>query len=559
MAAVYALACGVAVAASWRRAVLGGKLAALPLGKPRHDHINGWSILALALAVSLIAGLAAWAAAGQSNGEASLSSELGAVVVFGLAIAFVIAALAPALARVIAPRGLGGFARAATTAVRPFGLVISAIDSVLVFAVAEAAGAHRKNIFVRYAMLGGVIIPSAVLGYYLSAPWGLVPIAGGFVVAIAISRRWAWIEDDREIYMLNHRYTGAHIRIGFAQDLRDEALLSFMSLFFLVPLALWQVHKVWPFLFDITSGPPIQFWDWIGYFGTELAKAVPFVDWAEIYQVQGVARIHPTGVGRHVVFATRVLVDLVFLAALLQALSISARNAKQMELFRAGTLDRLDPFIEPREFRKLVRRQGGRWGLDQPALDAFPKYDGVRLAELSDPIHHPISLAAIALRRRDHTDDAARFHEQLLERAFQKTKDSGAIEEVLNAIRMTGDALHYDTLDHVRIELNGNRAMNRARERLLKMVAEAPASPDRTATLKSALLGISDQAGTQLRESVRDSIASARQIALRALSAMAMAGDPNAIAVIDQVASTDPAGQLRREAEGILAALRRGG
>lgn len=555
--------CAIPFLAAWRRAVVDGRLPATPMGQPKHDHITGWGFLALAFVVTVIVALAAWAAS-DADADKQINSEWGVIVVFGLAIAFVLAAILPLIGNALGPgvvKTLGSVLAPLNWAAKPFGAILSFLDSILVFAVAGGAGAAQPWLLVRYFFLTCSILPCALLGYWLPEPWGLVPIAWGFVVAISISRRWAWIEDDREIYMLNRRYNGAHVRVGFAQDLRDEALLSFMSMFFLVPLALRQAH-LWcaaqgaP-LFEIDPQAQINLLDWIGYYGTELAKAVPFVDWAEIYQVEGAAPIEANSAeARHAVFATRVLVDLVFLAALLQALSISARNAKQMDLFRAGVMDRLDPFIEPREFRRLVHKdETGQWAIQEKAVADFPKYDAIRLAELSAPEHHPISIAAKALRRRDGSDDSARFHEQLLERAFHKKKDADAIDEVLTAIRMTDAAVEADELDRARIELNNKRAMNGVRENIARLIVRASDATARMAAIKSILVG--ENATSDLpADAVRDAVAPVRRIALQALKAQAASGDREAIALIDRVADGDPAGNLRREAREILASLR---
>lgn len=561
----FAACCSIPFLASWRRAIRDGRLPAIPTGTPKHDHISGWSFIALASVIGIIVGLAYWAAADELT-DRRIHTDWGLAVVFGLAIAFAAAALLPLILNASGPNGaqrtIARLFLPITLLARPFGLLLSFIDSLLVFAVAGGAGAAQPWLIVRYGLLFLSIVPCAVLGYWLPAPYGLIPIAWGFTVAISISRRWAWIEDDREIYMLNHKYSGTHLRIGFGQDLRDEALLSFMSMFFLVPLALRQAH-MWSEemnepLFQIAAGMSPHLFDWIGYYGTELAKAVPFVDWAEIYQVEGAAPIQAESpAARHVVFATRVLVDLVFLAALLQALSILARNAKQMALFEAGVMDRLDPFIEPREFRKLVRRStDGTWEMNPDTIATFPKYDALRLAELSAPEHHPLSIAAKALRRRDGSDDAARFHEQLLERAFQKKKDADSIDEVLTAIRMTDCPIQFDDMDRVRVELNQKRAMNGVRETLMRMVANAPDSPERTAALKSALVGDSPFVEGRPADEIRDAVAPVRRIALLALKPKAMANDPSAIAIIDAVASSDQAGNLKREAKDILGEIR---
>ncbi len=560
---IFIAGCATPFLAAWRRAIIDGRLPATPTGHPRHDHITGWGFLALAFAVSVIVGLAAWATA-DSEAEKQIDSEWGVIVVFGLAVAFVLAALLPLFGNALGPnvvKRFGALLAPLRWVAMPFGAILSFLDSILVFAVAGGAGAAQPWLFVRYFFLFCSIVPCAVLGYWLPAPWGLIPIAWGFVVAISISRRWAWIEDDREIYMLNRRYNGAHVRVGFAQDLRDEALLSFMSMFFLVPLALRQAH-LWSAaagapLFEIDPNAHINLLDWIGYYGTELAKAVPFVDWAEIYQVEGAAPIRAeSSEARHVVFATRVLVDLVFLAALLQALSISARNAKQMDLFKAKVMDRLDPFIEPREFRRLVARdESGQWAVQEEALKAFPKYDALRLAELSAPEHYPINIAAKALRRRDGSDDSARFHEQLIERAFDKKKDADAIDEVLTAIRMTDSVVDADDLDRARIELNHKRAMNGVRENIARLIVRATDTQARMAAIRSILVGESNWSDLP-SDQVRDAVAPVRRIALNALREPALAGDREAIALIDRVADNDPSGNLRKEARAILATLR---
>lgn len=556
---IFAAACCLPVLTSWRRAVLDGRLPATPNGQPRHEHITGWGFLALTGVIAVIVGLAAWASADESA-DRHIHSEWGIIVVFGLAIAFVSAAIAPLVLNSLGPdsvlRRAGSLAAPFLWIAHPFGSALSFLDSVLVFAVAGGAGASQPSLLVRYALLFASIFPCAVLGYWLPAPWGLIPIAWGFVVAISISRRWSWVEDDREIYMLNRRF-GAHLRIGFGQDLRDEALLSFMSLFFLVPLALRQAHG-WSVqfddpLFDVDASATVGLLDWIGYYGTELAKAVPFVDWAEIYQVEGEAPISAERAeARHVVFATRVLVDLVFLAALLQALSISARNAKQMELFKANVLDRLDPFVEPREFRRLVHRtESGVWEIIPEAIEKFPRYDAIRLAELSAPEHQPINIAAKALRRRDGSDDSARFHEQLIERAFQKRKDVESIDEVLTAIRMTDASIDADDLDRVRIELNGRRPMNNAREDIMRLILRAADHQARFAAIRSALIGQSNNV-EGAADAIRDSVAPVRRIALEGLRPALTSGDRDARTLVEVVSQTDPAPNIRRIATDML-------
>lgn len=162
--------CAVPFLAAWRRAVLDGRLPALPTGAPRHDHIDGWSFLALAIVVSTIVALAAWAAADEST-DRRIHSDWGIGVVFGLAFVFVVAALTPLVINALAPNGVSKkvavvFAPIALIA-KPFGLLLSFIDSILVFAVAGGAGASQPWLAVRYCLLFLSIFPCAALGYWL--------------------------------------------------------------------------------------------------------------------------------------------------------------------------------------------------------------------------------------------------------------------------------------------------------------------------------------------------------------------------------------------------------
>ena len=84
------------------------------------------------------------------------------------------------------------------------------------------------------------------------------------------------------------------MRIGFSQDPRDEALFCFAAMLLIIPVALRAIFLgLEPQLdYQISSNDYIgldshNYWSWLSLFGTELAKAVPFVDWAEIFRVEG--------------------------------------------------------------------------------------------------------------------------------------------------------------------------------------------------------------------------------------------------------------------------------
>jgi len=540
-AAAFGLACAPAIITSWIVSILAGRLPPRPGSTPKLNHISGWSFLILAVPIALIVALALWAAASPDGGRA-INATWGIIVTAGLAVLFIFAAWAPSWNL---QRRAGWLLSILRPLVTPFGLLMSIIDSLLVFVVATAAGASRHTWQMRYFILAGFLLPCAMMGYWLAAPWGLIPLAAGFAIAVSLSRRWAWIEDDRELAMLNGRFVGPHLRIGFEQDLRDEAMLSFMSMFFLVPLALRQIQG-WQTIFDMGQADLDNVLDWIAFYGAELAKAVPFVDWAEIYNVHGDAGIR-TGdqpLARHVIFATRVLVDLVFLAALLQALGISARNAKQRELFTTGALNRLDPFIEKSEFRNLVRRgTDGEWQADDEAIASFPEYDVIRLGELSDPAQPmAMQVAAKALRMKQGGSTSAEFHDELLRRSMTPKRDREAIMEVVQAIRGAGPERQVYELDQARRALNGAVRMVEARTSVMRLLVDAPQSPERTLALLEAV-----QAGPQ-----RDSLGPVRAVAVAGLASPAANDEPGVRTSIRHTAGKGDTDVERKAAKAIL-------
>lgn len=543
-AAAFVSAVVIAVSASWIRSIFDRRLPARIGGDPRHAHISGWTFIIIIGATGLIVALATWAASSEAN-RATINADWGERILIALAIAFVLAALAPALRLAdVASGAIGLVGRL----ISPFGRALSIIDSILVFAVAGAAGATQQSLFVRYSSLFGTLGACAAMGFWLEPPWGLAPLGWGLLVAIAISRRWAWIETDRELAMLNRRFVGPHLRIGFGQDLRDEALLSFAFLLLLVPLGLRQA-QIGAFdahyeLFNVTLQEAENLRTWIGFFGTELAKAVPFVDWAEVYDVGGADdAIVRSEASQHFVFVTRILVDFVFLAALLQALSISARNAAQRGLFYEGQLDRLDPFLEPREFRKLLRRgRGGRMEPDPELVVAFPHYDPIRLSELAGEDRDPLMRRAVnAVRVAQGGSNIEEFHRELARRIRAPLRDKAAILQVTNAIQATGRKRDIDLLDALRRELNDAPHLLEVRADVARLIAEAEDAPQKAKALTAMLHG------------ARDNLLPVRLIALGELAAAARRGDEETRQALREIAdSNELKNSERQQIETIL-------
>ncbi|MHA7859638.1 MAG: hypothetical protein ACX94D_16260 [Henriciella sp.] len=243
---------------------------------------------------------------------------------------------------------------------------VSYFDSILVRIFAPLSGATQKGFMVAHLLVLLVIVPLSAMGFVLAAPFGLIPISLAALIALALGRRWAWVEDDRETASrLQSTDPGkADIKVGFDDDLKDEALLGYASLFVLVPLALYQIQGAMG-VFEATSastGNP--FIDWLSFFGAELAKAVPFVDWWEIYNVDVDvpfrASAGATGEwARHLTFAARAIVDLVIIAAFTQALTIWQRSRTQKKLYSTGELNAFDPFTEEDFFERGMHKPRG--------------------------------------------------------------------------------------------------------------------------------------------------------------------------------------------------------
>ena len=180
-----------------------------------------------------------------------------------------------------------------------------------------------------------------------------------------------------------HKIRDKNIRIGFLNDLRDEALLGYAFLFMLISLALRQLQMSFGF-FEGGSGDSV--FDWVQFFGIELAKGVPIVDWADIYGVSPQAPFeHPkdSALSRHLVFGSRLMVDIVIIAALLQAWGIVRRNADQLKLFKDGQLDMLDPFVEEARFKKGVTRNAeGALGLTADLTELFEQHAKLSLIHI---------------------------------------------------------------------------------------------------------------------------------------------------------------------------------
>ena len=305
-------------------------------------------------------GTGAWAAGEQVF---SMEQNFGLVIMALVVMGFLAFIFLPHLSSLIGERDDTEKPKVAHAgfALHP-GYLVSGLDAAMVRLLAPLSGATQGGWMVPQLILLLIMLPLSAMGYALPHPWGLAPIAIAALIIFGLGRRWAWVEDDREKALRIQTTRSDQFRIGFANDLRDEALMGYAWLFILVPLALRQIQMHFD-LFEpvdpmILTGAAQStgLVEWLKFFGTELAKGVPIVDWVDIYDVTQEEPFVPKGAAaRHIVFISRLLVDVVIIAALLQAFGIMQRNKAQERLFEAGQLDFFDPFLERRIFRKAYK------------------------------------------------------------------------------------------------------------------------------------------------------------------------------------------------------------
>lgn len=345
----------------------------------RNDAISASSFWMGAILLGGIVALARWAAQVSQNQQEGVAANLAYWITFAVVALFVAFIFLPHIQRYIdhlaeQERDPNDTATNTPLLIGAPAIALSWFDSVLVRFIAPLTGATQHGPLIPHGFVILSLVPLTALGFILPQPYGLAPIAFGMLMVIALGRRWAWIEEDREIASRLLRTDGKEIQIGFENDLKDEALLGYAFLFILVPLALHQINGVFH-AFTGADGAPISdpFFAWLSFFGGELAKAVPFVDWWEIYSVNiqtpvsGVcagaanecvgsqtANIVPAA--KHLTFAARAMVDLVIMAALFQAIGIWQRSRAQDRLYDAGQLDSFDPFTEVRFFKQGMKK-----------------------------------------------------------------------------------------------------------------------------------------------------------------------------------------------------------
>lgn len=351
-------------------------------------------------------------------------------------------------------------------------------------------GMGHQSAAMRYATLVGTMAGLALIGWYLPAPYGLLPAFLGFVLAISVSRLWNWVEEDRALAAMTEYSSLAPYRLEFREDYKDETLLAFAFVFLFAPIAMMQANDggvFGPSLFENASNRHLS--DWIGFFGIELAKAIPVVDWAEIYGVRTnseMIAIHGAA-SRHSVFLARVMVDLVLIAALLQTVSIWTRSRQQKQLFSAGHIDRLDPFVERVEFRRALRssRTSASMEFDLPRLGKdglvdFRRYNEGRLLALyasSGDREQRAFIEAIANQRGMNLIHSIELAVELAEGNGDLLELATAFQRALNDHHEGVKSIEADDLFRILTALRTRRGLRSFKEQVVDLL-ESIASPN---------------------------------------------------------------------------------
>jgi len=367
---------------------------------PPPDHITG---LGAAVSILLALFIAGAAYLGQVNyPDFVIPESAGQFAIVALCIGFLLLVFATRISDLGPFYNVMNAMRVATGPLDPAGRFLGRLDSWLVYIVAPLAGVSLRSFVARYMVLIGQIGSACAFSWFAPAPFGLIGTVWALIIAISVSRRWAWIEGDRSTKHRQPDLEQSQLKVGTTQDLRDEAIFSLLFLMLVLPLGMRQFHLSFPTLpvFIVRDDGAEDFLAWTSFFGVELLKALPFLDWADIYDAHGFTRVQVDGpAGMHVVFAARIILDLVFLTALLQAVSISVSLAKHKREFldQKNGVDFLDERIEQAEISKLAVMQGDAWTF-RPELEKFlhysPKHLG-RLNRFARTHHRPRLEAAV--------------------------------------------------------------------------------------------------------------------------------------------------------------------
>lgn len=400
-----------------------------------------------------------------------------------------------------------------TRGVRGIGRAISWTDAVLVFGVAPLVGVSFKNWYSRYPVLVAHLACCGFLVWNLPPPYGLISALWVFILVFAVVRRWGWIEHARASRLQNPDDPQQR-RIQSTVDLRDEAMFSLILLVLIMPLAMRQVHQIVPLDqgFSIKGTSINNVFAWTGFFGVELLKALPFVDWADIYGAKSSAGISTSGpISMHAVFVARMIIDLVFLAALVQSVSISVAIEKNKRDFLANRnkVSQLDERIERSHLRRLVIKNSEETYVPITSLEAYKHYDRLALSRLKLRYRDDDErlMAAILEIGKLSKKEITTPSEVLVELAHMPKPNGSKILNALNIIEEEKD-FDLDDMFSARSALNRKGDLESERQALVQFImTHIPPTPERDKKFAEILSGKDCDSLLGVRRLVIDTLA----------------------------------------------------
>ncbi len=472
-------------------------------------HITG---IGAAIALGLVCFVGVAAFFGQRNfGEFTIPESVGLGAIGLLGAGFLLFSLTPFFLDLDFAERAAGWVRWLTVPLRPVGNILSGIDIGLVHLIAPLAGATLRNWYSRYAILLGHIGTGTTFAWFASPPLGFAGILWALACSFSIARRWAWIENERQRRLKAAGREVEDRRISIAEDLRDEAVWGLILLVVVLPIGMRQFSMLpgASEAFLVRGGVENDPFAWMGFFGVELLKALPFIDWADIYGARGDTRISTdSALAMHAVFAARVIIDLVFLATLLQAVSVSVALSRHKNRFLSGDpeITVLDDRIERGEIARLAKRRNGNWEY-RSEIEKYARYDSTRLSRLRLRCKEGTRLQAALIEIfRIAKLEFEPPGEQLVDIARDLRPDQRALGSALDLVRQEG---HYDLayLAEARRLLNWKRDLEPHRLAIVQLiVSQVPVSNARTETIREMAMG-----------SHADSLSNNRILALDAL------------------------------------------
>ncbi len=202
------------------------------------------------------------------------------------------------------------------------GMALSAFDGVLVVRLTWAFGTRWvKGRFAwlrRWSHLIAMFTALSLGGALLPLPFAASCLALGFFGLLAIIRQWSWDEEDRA-----QEVPDQFRRMQGGEDLVNEAMFAGACIFLLTPILFFRLDQA----FDLFSTPAnLGIFAYAAYTLGEFLKAVPLLDYSEVYELQNLSGVSATSlVGRHATFAFRVLLDLALMSGLIQLIAIMQR------------------------------------------------------------------------------------------------------------------------------------------------------------------------------------------------------------------------------------------